>query len=635
MGKNHRHKKNLKADKAKVKLKQTKTKFLPKGLNETKATFKIKPIVLAEQLKERSNEAPLSKRKLDVKDLCNRMQHYNENVRRSACEDLTDMFRQYSEDIIRDNLDDVILNISNLMQDRDRKVRNAVVKALNIILELTDNEKLEPFFKYFSVNMRCAMTHIDQGIQEDSLKFLDCFLVRNCGLVANTSNKLLPDFFTLISRLKNESSLGRTLTLNLGSKITTVSWRIKVLSRLHAVLELILENNKRDIDSNVDYDANESNTFPIYKNHFYEALTNPSLEYWESLEDDTCKNTLDIHLSTLIPIFHDISMEVLPDKKVYVHEGTCLNEESLAILWSIVNTMYLLWKYVEKNQSANPNLMKVFTSDEATTFLGHLMKLFPYSQNENTINTAKSALKLFDTNLDPNCVKENIMLCYICFVLHANIARDTIKKDLVIISSYINKCLLTKNYINQHNIQYFIEVLRLCLLEKSHLWKKTRVDVKKILENVLVFYHSVSIGEKQRMKLFKILADLLDNPYLSKSSQYQSWLASLAELLCKPQISDTTVETLLELARKNCSPFLSAVKSNFVRILDNLDSLNIVVTKKSYKDEAAVKREIVYIFYYLRELSSKEFKMLIIMISKHVSEEDCQLIKGYLQKQIC
>lgn len=67
MGKNHRHKKNLKADKGKVKLKQSKTKFLPKGLNETKATFKIKPIVLAEQLRERSSDLLLSRRKLNIK----------------------------------------------------------------------------------------------------------------------------------------------------------------------------------------------------------------------------------------------------------------------------------------------------------------------------------------------------------------------------------------------------------------------------------------------------------------------------------------------------------------------------------------------------------------------------------------
>lgn len=89
------------------------------------------------------------------------------------------------------------------------------------------------------------MTNIDQSIQEDSLKFLDCFLVKDCGLISKTSNKFLPDFFTLISRLRTDNTLGRTLTLNLGSKMTSVTWRIKVLSRLNAVLDLILKKNEQ------------------------------------------------------------------------------------------------------------------------------------------------------------------------------------------------------------------------------------------------------------------------------------------------------------------------------------------------------------------------------------------------------
>lgn len=77
MGKNHRHKKDLKAEKAKTKLKQSKTKFLPKGLNVTKTAFKIKPIVLPEQLKDKSSDDILSKRKLNVK-VCKHQQHQND-----------------------------------------------------------------------------------------------------------------------------------------------------------------------------------------------------------------------------------------------------------------------------------------------------------------------------------------------------------------------------------------------------------------------------------------------------------------------------------------------------------------------------------------------------------------------------
>lgn len=69
MGKNHKHQKRLKAEKSKVKLrvKGEKTKFLPKGQNVTDTTFKIKPITLPNQLQAKTNDEPLSKRKLNAK----------------------------------------------------------------------------------------------------------------------------------------------------------------------------------------------------------------------------------------------------------------------------------------------------------------------------------------------------------------------------------------------------------------------------------------------------------------------------------------------------------------------------------------------------------------------------------------
>ena len=68
MGKNQRHKKLLKSEKAKVKLKTKGSKQpLPKGLNITDASFKVKKIVIREQLKQQEETQVLSRRKLNVK----------------------------------------------------------------------------------------------------------------------------------------------------------------------------------------------------------------------------------------------------------------------------------------------------------------------------------------------------------------------------------------------------------------------------------------------------------------------------------------------------------------------------------------------------------------------------------------
>lgn len=65
MGKNHRHKKHLKSEKAKTHI-TSKTKFLPKGQNVTKTAFKIKSIVIQEQLKAQDDNQIITKRKYTV-----------------------------------------------------------------------------------------------------------------------------------------------------------------------------------------------------------------------------------------------------------------------------------------------------------------------------------------------------------------------------------------------------------------------------------------------------------------------------------------------------------------------------------------------------------------------------------------
>lgn len=64
MGKNHKHKKVLKSEKAKVKLKGKK---LAKETNVTDTNFKIKKIVLNKQLKINDEDDLLTKKKLNLK----------------------------------------------------------------------------------------------------------------------------------------------------------------------------------------------------------------------------------------------------------------------------------------------------------------------------------------------------------------------------------------------------------------------------------------------------------------------------------------------------------------------------------------------------------------------------------------
>lgn len=68
MAKNHKRSKRLKSEKAKIKLKTEKSiNQLPKGLNVTDTSFKIKKILIREQLQHRDETEVLSTRKLNIK----------------------------------------------------------------------------------------------------------------------------------------------------------------------------------------------------------------------------------------------------------------------------------------------------------------------------------------------------------------------------------------------------------------------------------------------------------------------------------------------------------------------------------------------------------------------------------------
>ncbi|VEN61863.1 unnamed protein product [Callosobruchus maculatus] len=357
MGKNHRHKKNIKADKAKVKLKRSKTKFLPKGQNVTNTAFNIKPIILPEQLRAKESDIPLSRRKLDAKDLLARLKHYNENIRHSACEELAEIFRIHTKELVSQHLAQIVVSISSLMQDKERKVRKAAVKAVNVILEVTEEDKLQPFYNCFLTNLKCAMTNIDRNIQEDSLFFLDCFLKQKNDLIASYRDNILPEVFSLFSKLQSNSGVERKLTLNLGSKMTSVTWRINIMSRLLQLLPKVdSDNTNRDTVSYKNYhQATYSHTFPIYKSEFGKVLGTTS-EFFGPLQSNTdIPNTFSFQVMAFVPLLFETFIEVSPDKKAVKNgdEYTPLNGEAVAVLTCVMSTLYLLWKYYSKTKEYN------------------------------------------------------------------------------------------------------------------------------------------------------------------------------------------------------------------------------------------------------------------------------------------
>lgn len=83
------------------------------------------------------------------------------------------------------------------------------------------------------------MTHIDANIRESSLSMLDILISKQPSLTARHCEPvILPAFLDLISTKFVDSD--RKLSLQYSNKMSTNVWRIKVLTRLQALLSAIV-----------------------------------------------------------------------------------------------------------------------------------------------------------------------------------------------------------------------------------------------------------------------------------------------------------------------------------------------------------------------------------------------------------
>jgi hypothetical protein len=73
---------------------------------------------------------------------------------------------------------------------------------------------------------------------------LDVLLKNAPQLVASEKDNILPPYLDMVSKMRVEDKPERTLSLQLGNKITTIKWRKSVLERLIVFLKCISSQEK-------------------------------------------------------------------------------------------------------------------------------------------------------------------------------------------------------------------------------------------------------------------------------------------------------------------------------------------------------------------------------------------------------
>ncbi|XP_022787366.1 testis-expressed protein 10-like isoform X2 [Stylophora pistillata] len=244
MAKNKRKRKLKEQDFQKVKFKVGK-KLKPAD-NATDSSFKSRAIFIPTQLHTLDN-VPTNQRNQTLKDLLAQVGHYSVNTRQEALGGLKDLLHHH-ENLLQENLGIVIKKVCEKMSDSDPSVRQSLLLLLCFIFPLVSQEKMAPFSALVIAHLSCAMTHIYDDIQHDSLGFLELCLRYFPSLMVGSSSQLIQNFVSMIShqnisgtkqsnRLQHKA--GKGLAVNPKGKLSSLRSRLKVLQQLLALLKAL------------------------------------------------------------------------------------------------------------------------------------------------------------------------------------------------------------------------------------------------------------------------------------------------------------------------------------------------------------------------------------------------------------
>ncbi|KAK4878052.1 hypothetical protein RN001_010558 [Aquatica leii] len=559
--------KTKKSEKTKVKLKTTlksKTKFLPKGGNVTNTNFKIRPIVLQEQLRLKDSSETLSKRKLTCQEVLVRLNHHNANVRHSGCIDLLEVLNAAPQDTIELQLHNLLLGSTKLVLDSDSKVRRQAIKLVFELLAKVSNVKLVPFYEILVSYTSCAMTHLDVNIQEDSLLIIDAFLNYTPGLITKYHSRLFPNFLTLISKLRNNST-AQTLTTDLRLSVTALKWRMRVLYRLQAILRAIIkENTEKKVLVKTFLAMDGCNNIPLLK-----GVESYPIDFFKNEKIVLC-NDLSEHVDILLPLLYETWAEVVPVQNKF-DKNSMIDYDVAVILSCSLGIFRLLWEYATKN---NNQQKQQFLSKKNQKFFNSVLKFFPYQQKPG------SGLETFlDVKIEPKLINENLLVCFMFCKLYKDMARNEVFRNKTeAIIQYITMCLVNRNYVKVGEASILLSMLRMMFFDCRSVWSQSQLDFKDLLNRLVHFYRYNQLSDEVTIELFKLLSDITQLPELRSIDSYKKWLRDVPQLLCQPRISMEVLNCISWLSRQCSNEFMESLRVNLEAIMDNLFKIQVVGT---------------------------------------------------------
>ncbi|XP_001354759.2 testis-expressed protein 10 homolog [Drosophila pseudoobscura] len=631
------HKKNLRAEKAKVKLKGAK---LPKGLNVTKTDFKVRKIEIREQLKETSyTETGL--RQFNLKETLSRLKHHSFKFRTDAMRNVRESVKSGQADHLIGHLNELFQGIAAGALDMERSVRQESFKTLDVLLEVLTPQAVTPFFHVISTYLKCAMTHIHPTIQEDSLLMLDVLIQRvpPSLLAERSASTIVGNFIDMISRSRHDNEKSnRTLTMNLGhGKQTTVKWRTKVLLRLQQILGTLAQHSAKTASTKypvhvVQFDENRANYYGLLSPYAQDTRDLYAILHEPKLSAEGTQ--LQTYVEQLMPLLHDTWLEVRPQQ-----QQPLLPPDAAASLYVVVKLISQLWTLINQHEEVNStNELSIWLrQNHSEKFLKNFLdqdgRRFPYQQMPQTQTQTQKQGKKLAKDKGPadggeQCLPQNLAIVQIaCQFLPEPSEQQAVEFSHLV--QYMNDTLKHLQKLTPEHQLPLVAALRSLLLENALALLNLIPDQLTTLLNASMQAYveqRFATREGVATKMLSLLCEIVQTTDLyarfGGEKRFAIFLGYLPELLLKPTVAEGTLRAMATLCRQMNGFFMSALVKSSGDILGHLSQLQVTGSAQG-DDKLENQRRVLNLFYYARTCDKKnQLKKALRQLAKAQQSTD-------------
>ena len=546
--------------------------------------------------------------------------HYNTKAREDTLSGLKDLF-QNNPGVLKDNLNAVLQQTLRLMTDIEGSVRNRLLGLLSLIFQSLSETEVSPFFANVVAYLCSAMTHLDESIRLDSLKFLDLCLECFPRLVKVHAKNIVLNFINVISMKKSDVVTNSRIPKKTQwkAKVMSQKTQLQVLSQMNHLLHVVCigsldqiklntqhssssDSNDVNTDGNHDHDVNSSTILktPTSSSCVFDVqpVSNFSLKTASEFETSaTSVGWLKEFVSSLVPVLFEywveccpaeFSVNLIPIKKVSV---------SLQIMKEILEILVTLVERCKKNTS-DPEWCHSFLNNELGSLVQtHFTPVFPLSftvQQSGRKSTAPSVDCITD-------VKLNILIAQ---VLTYYIGGNSSKSP--------------------SNVLGYLQDMLTGQMANRQLSKTNASDMKSVT-SLLTQIYSLDMPEHLKDKKVQLLDVMFQSFESSHSATLKIWLDFLAKVVndAKTKNESTVLilakwlKSLLRILNKNTTEDLkykilvickSGIVQRFPHLADAMaDELPRIFAVANFsKLSVKLQRLVIEILYHNDQVPSRE-----------------------------